>query len=152
MRTWERLLLLADLMAFLVSSIRQVRGRLWMRHSPAVVMMAFVAMMLAAVQWLAEGPRWQMFPAYALTVLFLLVSLLRNSAPTGGLSGQQRPHPTAAATNAIMLGALGLVSAAALPMMVPVFRFPPPSAPHEIGLLTYHWVDASRAEAFTADA
>ena len=76
MRTWGSLFLLADLLAFLVLSIRQVRGRLWMRHSPAVVMMALVAMMLAAVQWLAEGPRWQMFSAYALTVLLLLVSLL----------------------------------------------------------------------------
>ena len=35
MRSWENLLLLADLMAFLVLSIRQVRGRLWMRNSPA---------------------------------------------------------------------------------------------------------------------
>ena len=147
MRTWESLLLLADLMAFLVLSIRQVRGRLWMRHSPAIV---FVTLVMAAVQLLAEGPRWQMLPAYALTVLFLLAWLLQNSAPMGGLNGRKRPHPTAAAI-AIALGALGLAIAVALPMLVPVFRFAHPSGPYAIGTLTYHWVDASRAEAFAAD-
>ena len=74
MRTWESLLLLADLMAFLVLSIRQVRGRLWMRDSTVIVL---VAVVMAAAQWLAEGPRWQMLPAYALTVLFLLAWLLQ---------------------------------------------------------------------------
>ncbi len=147
MRTWESLLLLADLLAFLVFSIRQLRGRLWMRNSPAIAM---VALVMAAAQWLAEGPRWQMLPAYALTVLFLLAGLLQNSVPTGGLNGRMWPHPTAAAV-AIALGALGLVMAAALPMMAPVFRFAHPSGPYVIGTLTYHWVDASRAEAFAAD-
>ena len=147
MRTWESLLLLADLMALLILSIRQVRGRLWMRYSPAIV---FVTLVMAAVQLLAEGPRWQMLPAYALTVLFLLACLLQNSAPMGGLNGWKRVHPTAAGV-AIALGALGLAIAAALPMMVPVFRFAHPSGPYAIGTLTYHWVDASRGEAFAAD-
>lgn len=147
MRTWESLLLLADLLVFLVLSIPQVRGRLWMRNSSAF---ALVALVIAAAQWLAEGPRWQMLPAYALTVLFLLAGLLQNSAPMGGLHERKRPHPTAAAV-AITLGALGLAIAAVLPMMAPVFRFVHPSGPYAIGTLTYHWVDASRAEAFAAD-
>ena len=147
MRTWESLLLLADLMAFLVLSIRQVRGRLWMRDSTVIVL---VAVVMAAAQWLAEGPRWQMLPAYALTVLFLLAWLLQNSAPMGGPNGWEREHPTAAGA-AIALGALGLAIAAALPLMIPVFRFAHPSGPYAIGTLTYHWVDASRADAFAAD-
>ena len=147
MRTWESLLLLADLMAFLVLSIRPVRGRLWMRDSTVIVL---VSVVLAAAQWLAEGPRWQMLPAYALTVLFLLTWLLRNSAPMGGLNGRKRVHPTAAGV-AIALGALGLAIAAALPMLVPVFRFAHPCGPYAISTLTYHWVDASRAVAFAAD-
>ena len=151
MRTWESLLLLVNLLAFLVLSIRQVRGRFWMRHSPAVALVALVALMTAAVQWLAEGPRWQMLLAYALTVLFVLIGLLQNFAPIGRPDGRQPSHPTAVAV-AIALGALVLTIAATLPMMVPVFRFAPPSGPYAIGALTYHWVDASRAEAFTADA
>ena len=147
MRNWESWLLLADLMAFLALSIRQVRGRPWMRHAPAVV---GVALVMAAMQWLTEGPRWQTLPAYLLTVIFLLASLLQRVAPAGGPLGRKRPHRAAAAT-AIALGAFGLAIAAALPVMVPVFRFAHPSGPFAIGTLTHHWVDAARAEAFGAD-
>ena len=35
--------------------------------------------------------------------------------------------------------------------MCPVFRFPHPTGHHGIGTVTYHWVDANRPEAFTAD-
>ena len=147
MRTWEGLLLLAELLAFLGLSIRQVRGRLWMRDSPVIVLLAVV---MAAAQWLAEGPRWQMLPAYALTMLFLLAWWLQYSAPMGRPKGRQPSRPTAAAV-AIALGALVLTIAAALPMMAPVFRFALPTGPYAIGTLTYHWVDASRAEAFAVD-
>ena len=36
--------------------------------------------------------------------------------------------------------------------MCPVFRFPHPTGHHGIGTVTYHWVDADRPEAFTADS
>ena len=39
----------------------------------------------------------------------------------------------------------------ALAIVIPVFRFPHPTGPHAIGTLTYHWVDASRADIFTVD-
>src|SRR5690606_1288309 len=34
---------------------------------------------------------------------------------------------------------------------VPVFRFPAPSGPYQIGTVTYHWVDGGRAEIYTAN-
>ncbi|MFN2291237.1 MAG: alpha/beta hydrolase family protein [Anaerolineae bacterium] len=34
---------------------------------------------------------------------------------------------------------------------MPVFRLPKPTGPHEIGTLTYHWVDAGRPEIFAVD-
>jgi len=49
------------------------------------------------------------------------------------------------------LGVLGLAVAAALPILVPVFHFPHPTGPYQVGTLTYHWVDAARPEVFTAD-
>ena len=49
---------------------------------------------------------------------------------------------------AIVLAAFGLVRSIALP----VFQFPQPAGPHSVGTLTYHWVDANRAEAFIVDA
>ena len=52
---------------------------------------------------------------------------------------------------ALGLGILGLAISGALSIIMPVFRFPHPTGPHAIGTLTYHWVDASRADIFTAD-
>jgi len=51
------------------------------------------------------------------------------------------------------LGTLGLAIAVAvaLQIIVPIFRFPPPTGPHAIGTLTYHWADTSRADIFIAD-
>ena len=49
------------------------------------------------------------------------------------------------------LGLLGLAVIIALPKILPVFHFPPPSGPHAIGTLTYHWVDSSRAEILSTD-
>jgi predicted dienelactone hydrolase len=139
MRTLESLLLLADLMALLVLSVPRMRARRWMRHLPAI------ALMVAAAQWLAEGPRWQMLPAYALTVLFGLVWLHRSFASAGKFAAPAR------SLGAFSLGALGLTVAVALPMMVPVFHFAPPTGPYAIGTLTYHWIDAARSEVIVAD-
>ena len=52
---------------------------------------------------------------------------------------------------AIGLSALALMISIALPTLIPVFRFPPPTGPHDIGTLTYHWVDAARSDVFAAD-
>ena len=38
---------------------------------------------------------------------------------------------------------LGLLIAGALPIIMPVFRFPHPTGPYAIGTMTYHWVDAA---------
>ena len=55
----------------------------------------------------------------------------------------------------VILGvALGLLASAAfiaLQIVLPVFRFPAPGGPYAIGTVTYHWVDASRAELLSAD-
>ena len=43
----------------------------------------------------------------------------------------------------------------AIPAKTPLpslFRFPHPTGPYAIGTLTYHWVDAARSEAITADS
>lgn len=48
-------------------------------------------------------------------------------------------------------GILGLMTWGALAIVRPVFQFPRPTGPYAIGTLTYHWVDASRADIFNAD-
>ena len=144
MRALEVLLLLADLLACFVLYDPRMRARLWSRLAPAL------ALAIAVAQVLAEGPRWQMTPAYAMTALCFLVWLLRNHAPAGGPTGRTQPHAMVAVV-AIGLGVLGLAIAVALPMAVPVFGFAQPTGPYAIGTLTYHWVDTSRSEILVAD-
>jgi predicted dienelactone hydrolase len=91
-----------------------------------------------------------MVPAYVLAVLFFVVWLLRYVTPAGGPAQQKRTNRLAAGL-ASGLGVLGLAISIVVPIMLPVFRFPHPSGPYEIGTLTYHWVDADRPEVFTAD-
>src|SRR5215218_7497335 len=144
MRPIETVLLLANLLAFLVLAVPRLRAVRWTRYS------APIALLIAGAQALLEGPRWQMVPAYALAGLFFLIWLLQNIAPAGGSAGQGRTNRLAAGL-AVGLGVLGLAVSVALPVVVPVFRFPHPSGPYGIGTLTYHWKDADRPEVFTAD-
>ena len=144
MRTLESLLLLTDLLAFVVWAFPPLRAMTWTRQFPAI------PPVMAAVQWLAEGARWQLLPAYGLALLFSLVWLLRNVTSAGRSLARQRRHPIAAVVVS-GLSAPGLAIAIALPMMVPVFGFAPPSGPDAIGTLAYHWIDAARPDAFAAD-
>src|SRR5215207_7800379 len=144
MRPLEILLSLANLLAFLVLAVPRLRAVPWVRH------LAPIALPIAVAQVLVEGPRWQMVPAYALTGLFFLIWLLQNIAPAGKLAGHRRTNRLAIGL-AVGVGVLGLAISIVLPMVLPVFRFPHPSGPYEIGTLTYHWVDADRPEVFTAD-
>ena len=144
MRPLETLLFLANLLTFLVLVIPRLRAARWMSY-PAVI-----ALLIAIVQVLAEGPRWQMVPAYALTVLLLCVWLLQNRGVTMMITRQKRASRLATGL-AIGLGVLWLVVSLALPVALPVFSFPPPGGPYGIGTLTYHWVDMTRPEVFSTD-
>ena len=141
MRPLEVLLLLVTSVALVALFVPLPRTLRWVRHAPPA------AAGMAIAQALAEGPRWQMIPAYALALAFVLIWLARTVAPPGWRRGQTALPPMRAAV-ATGLGAMGLAIAVALPMAMPVFRFPPPDGPYAIGTLTYHWVDHSRSEVF----
>ena len=147
MRLIETLLLIANLLAFLVAALPLPRAMGWLRHS------TLVAMLAAGTQIVAEGPRWQMIPAYVLTgVLFLRwlrpwLWLWRASALGHAARGRS---PRLAEGVAVALGVLGTGLSIALPNAFPVFRFPHPNGPYAIGSLTYHWIDADRPEIFGA--
>jgi predicted dienelactone hydrolase len=97
---------------------------------------ALVPLLAAAVQALAEGPRWQLVPAYALAVLCAAAWPARR--PRGRVL-------TAVAGTGL------LVVAAVPPLALPVVTFPPPTGPYGVGTLTYHWKDPDRPETFTPD-
>jgi predicted dienelactone hydrolase len=130
MRPFEILLLLGDLLAFLGLAIPRASTTYWIRYS------VVAALLVAGAQVVVEGPRGQMVPAYTLTGLFFLAWWLQNKVANGLV---------------VALGTLGLAVSAALPLMIPVFRFPKPGGLYAIGTVTYHWVDPDRAEIFSAD-
>lgn len=141
MRAVEALLLFANLLTFVILSVRPPRRARWLRLS------AFIALTTAFAHALVEGPRWQMLPAYALTTTFLVIAIRSVDASTGVATGW-----SAASRIAVGFGALGLTLAVALPVMLPVFRFAHPTGRYAIGTLAYHWIDAGRSELFSQDS
>ncbi len=104
------------------------------------------ALLIAVVQMIAEGARWQMFPAYLLAGMLFLIWLTSRLTPEG-LSVSRW-----VAGAGVGLGILGLLVSVALPLVLPVFRFPQPSGPYAIGTLSYHWTGTGRPELFTSDS
>nr|MDQ2905919.1 carboxylic ester hydrolase [Chloroflexota bacterium] len=131
-------------LTFLVLAVPRLQVARW-RGGVVLITLA-----LAIVQILLEGPRWQMAPAYVLTGLFLLVWLLQSFAPGGGIVKQILINRFVAGC-AIILCIIGIGLSAALPIVLPVFHFPRPSGPYDIGTVTYHWTDVSRREVFSPD-
>lgn len=144
MRLFETALILTNLLTFVLLIIPLPNAVKWMRYS------ALIAPPLAVLQIAAEGPRWQMAPAYAFAGLLFLVWMLQSGIMAGPFALLRY---TSQLVNilAMVLGVLGLAVSIILPVIGPVFRFPRPTGPYSIGTLTYHWVDANRPEIFTAD-
>ena len=122
MRPLETLLLLANLLTFLTLAVPPLRAASWAR------VVAPIALLLAGAQVLADGPRWQMVPAYALNGLFVLVWLLRGRAPTAD-RGVRSPAGRIAARAGVVLALLGVAGSSALPIIIPVFHLPHPTGP-----------------------
>ena len=144
MRLLETVLLLANGLTFFGLAIRRVRASRVLRF------VAPIAVLVAGAQILIEGPRWQMMPAYALTGL-LFVAWLLQEHPRGAHARTRGHAERLAGRVATAVGLIGLAASTALPMLIPIFRFPTPTGPYAIGTLTYHWIDAGRPEVFTAD-
>jgi predicted dienelactone hydrolase len=140
MRTLEILLLMADLLALAIMSEPH-----W-RHAHRTRLSAALAAACAFAQAGLEGPRWQLVPAYGLTLVIVGVAMTRHIGVAG--NDARRGWRTGLS---IAAGVCAYAVSAALPMIVPVFHFPLPTGPYAVGTSTYHWVDATRAEAFTAD-
>jgi predicted dienelactone hydrolase len=142
MRFFEALLLIGNLSTFLLLVIPRFRARRWPLYA------GIATVLILAAQVLVEGSRWQMVPAYALSGLLLLTSLLL-------LRLRPASHPTQVASSRGWRVATGFLAGLALiafifssvlPMIVPIFHFANPSGPYAIGTLIYHWVDQNRAD------
>ena len=132
MRPVEILLSLANLLTFFLLVALLPRAVPWMRYLAATMLL------IAITQVLVEGARWQMAPAYVLTFLFFLALLLKNIPSASQPAKQKRIHKVVFGL-ATCLGVLGLAASIALPILLPVFHFPQPGGPYEIGTITCDW-------------
>lgn len=144
MRPFEIALLTVEVIAFVVVVLPLPGAVGWLRHA------VFLPLPAAGVQVLVKGERWQLVPAYALGGVLAVIGLVRLARHDGRRATGTRMRRLRTGIG-VAAGVLGLVASAATPAVVPVFRFPPPTGPHGIGTLTYHWVDTDRPEVFTAD-
>jgi len=138
MRSLELVLTLVNLCALLAPLLPRSGLGTWTRF------LSLLPLLAALVQVLGEGPRWQMAPAYALAAALALRGLAGLLLPATAL-----PRPAAALLGILALLAFAL--SAALPLVLPVFRFPKPSGPYAIGTTSYRWIDRQRPELFTAE-
>lgn len=139
MRSLEGIVSGANLLAFFSLVLPLLPAMQWLRYA------APIALLLAVVQVAGEGPRWQMVPAYTVTLVCFLIWLVGILVPHGIHVNRL------IAGIGVVLGVLGILVSLSLPIMLPVFHFPKPTGPYAIGTLTYHWVDTSRPELFTTD-
>ncbi|MBK9924498.1 MAG: carboxylic ester hydrolase [Anaerolineales bacterium] len=138
MRLFEMLVILTNFLAFIIFSFPQfsvVRQTGYI----SIILLPMIA------QLLFEESRWQMVPAYMLSALFFLLWLLNRIVTTPMV-----PHRFFI-NLAIVLGIIVFTISVTLPFLFPVFRFPQPSGPYQIGTMTYHWVDTNRQEFFSTN-
>ncbi|MBH50690.1 MAG: hypothetical protein CMG70_01835 [Candidatus Marinimicrobia bacterium] len=81
---------------------------------------------------LFEGIRWQVYPAYLLT---LCLWFIKNA-----ISKLIKSFIMVAAVIAIIL-----------PVIIPIISFPDPNGAYDIGSVIHHWVDQDREEWFTPE-
>jgi predicted dienelactone hydrolase len=107
------------------------------RHARRLVWGAPVAVL--AAQALVEGPRWQLAPAYLVTLIGVLVALRHRAEPPqlGKLHAALR----------VVIAALALLLATALPVILPVPSIPAPDGPHLVGTVTFMLEDLRRDDA-----
>lgn len=141
MRPLEVLLAVLNCVALLLLLLPRTRMKRTTQFLP------FAAVLTAVGQYLWEGARWQLVPAYVVAVALLSYSMFAMRRYD---SAEHRAPPwVRTAFAAVGVGAL--IFAIVLPSAVPVFGFPPPTGPYAIGTVTYHMVDQARAEIFTAN-
>lgn len=102
----------------------------------------FVA--LLTILQISTGYRWQLVPAYTLSLMLIVLWALRQLKVKFSLS-----KFTAIALKVIVV--IIFAVSVALPYLMPVFHFPEPTGAYQIGTVTYRWIDQNRPEVLTSD-
>lgn len=141
MRLFENLILLTLLFALAWSLLPERRRPRLTLYMPAL------GLALIAVHAFREGLRWQMIPAYLLTVVLGVISLRRLRAPA---RPEAKPRLTVRLLTALA-ALLLFILVSQLPALLPVFSMPDPGGQFAVGTLSLVLTDPQRPEAFTDD-
>lgn len=117
----------------------------WHRNisRPRMTIAAAGAVAMTLLHLTYFGWRWQMTPAYMAALLTL--GCIPFSGRDRRIGGGKKLVMALQSAALLMLAAVS----AALPLLMPVFSFVPPSGPYAVGTTVYHWVDESRAEPYS---
>ena len=140
MRPFELLIVILNLSALLTLYLPLRPSLRWFKFLPAVIVVLTLAHLIV------EGYRWQMVPSYVLTAALFLLTLPRRIRATD--------KPPVRGIWAFAAGGFALLwwlTAAVLPVILPVPRLPTPPGPYAIGSVLYDWTDPSRAETYSSD-
>lgn len=143
MKIFEVLVLLISL--FLI--LRTRFGKSMTRST--MISMTLLTVISVALHLTINGYRWQMIPAYALT-LFGIFRMLRQGGRAGLSFVRTKQRPVKRAILSSLL-AVFIIIAIALPTLLPVFGFDQPTGPHAVGTVEYAMVDPNRKETYTDD-
>ncbi len=109
------------------------------------------AVLCLAAHWIAEGLRWQMSPAYLLTIAFAIRHLRPSKIddrPGDHLPGTNDPGTKKSRAPLIGLALPAYLAAWILSLALPVFQLSTPSGPHPVGTLSRQWIDEARIDPF----
>lgn len=128
MRTLEIIILLINTPWLLWPLIGKTRPS-WLHLLPVIATLVTVSHLAS------EGYRWQMIPAYTLTITVLILAALRLRQPP------KRRHPLWGAVGLVVLGL-----AFALPILLPVPKLPPATGTYPVATTTMYLIDNGRSE------
>ena len=130
MRTWETVQLAVVAVAVLLPVLlgyRLKRGR-----------MAVVLLVAVVAQLVIEGYRWQLLPLEFTTLGLAVTDVLRDERRVRGLQRFRRG----------VLGPVGILALAVLPITLPIPELPIPTGPFSVGTQTFVVIDEERLEIY----
>jgi predicted dienelactone hydrolase len=141
MRVFEILILVTLFVRLIGYSFPSITRSRWIDFLPSLTVI------LTMMHLVLEKYRWQMVPAYGLTLLLFLLSL-RQLRRGGQMQDKKMPNRVSICVR-FLLRLLIFTAIAALPIIIPVFHLPVPTGQYQIGTTNLYLADNTRFEIFT---
>lgn len=141
MRLFENLILLALLFTLAWSLLPPKR------RPRLTLYMPVLTLILIGIHAFSEGLRWQMAPAYLMTLVLGSINLRRLRAPA---RAEVKRSPFLRLLG-VLLALLVFIIISQLPALLPVFSLPDPAGQYAAGTFSLILSDQERPETFTAD-